>query len=1568
MEKAKGKKFSSLHKCVIHDIKAKVHKESPLIKPQDYDSWLTLLNAAKTRQYAPLLNIARLQEETTIPEIVYHRECRQKFTLRRDLDNLKRKAEESPDDGAVPGGSEIKRTRRTSSESRIYEKKCMFSPKYCSGTKFMKEVKTREPLIKARQLRVDEKLRAVAISKGDLDIIALTSRDIVAAEAHYHRSCYRSYTKCEKELEVNVETDNVGPDDIYKQRENEAYEELFNYIRTETIANKEIIQVKELTRKLETFMKSNGVQEVTDATKNHIRRKLEQEFQESLHIIKDNSGRLLAVPDSITFRDVVCENQIMKTDLAVLNSKNKSINTAIDRASLYLRSVIKKDKKDSPWPVHPSYVDSDSHNDVPEHLDRFLLGILTGEPDHKNPSTRVTILKQSFSQDLIYAVTNGQQKTPKHILLPYAVKTLTGNVEIIKILNRLGHGVSYSQLEENDTALCLQKLAATPNRQVVLPSNIQPHIFTNLAWDNIDRLEETLTGKGTSHRINGIAVQSKIFGPNLPTVSLPKIEKLKQRTVSTENDELPVYIAGARVGPIPQHTTVASYEEDKLEIELARKKNLIWCIARQANTEKQIVPSWTGFNIRTRDSVEVSQSNIGYLPTINAPATELTTVQEILTQSELIRETLKLNSIVVVMDQALYAKAAEIAWKHTDKYKHIILRLGTFHTICNAMSILGARFQDAGLRDLCIEGGLIAEGSVTRVLEGKMYNRAVRIHKLVYEALMRLAWMEFILWVESSTDEISRQVVDSCLMKSKELVENLCQEKFEDTLQLSDIDKLQTLWKRFLEYLRQDNGKMSAFWMSYIDMVEGVLLALLRGAREGNWNLHLSAIRSMIPWCFAYDKVNYARYLPAYYTEMMKLPTEHPQVHQSFMDGNFSVQLSTNNTFGRIPVDQTIEVTVNKDTQTPGGTSHFSLKSAAVKRYYITAEHRSAFLGQMRDMIQSDRLDLHHTELQHSRIERDEEDVSAVVNVLQGWVNPFSGSQDIISLSTARVAPTELSSDLMKAHDTGEANYLQFKMERLESNPPLKKFHDPMKMNKLKTFSNLCKKSMVKSNGRAVILKADRALFGRIIVMAQNRDIQMADVLAHPMGPLPWALSTPEGSLRKTNKAALGTLLQRNVAPAEETPISSATVIDGMSLIQKLRGEQANFGEVAKSVFSMALREGQSSKRVDIVFDTYQDVSIKNLEREARGEETGPQLQNITAKQIVRQWIKFLTNSSNKTSLISFLVNEWKKPEYTVLLNEKILFATDGEMCFRITKDFTEEVPDLQSTHEEADGRMLLHAAHAAEDGYQSVIICTEDTDVFIMCMAFHQQIKVPLFQKCGTKARKRLVDIGKVAAATGIPNCKALIGMHAYTGCDSVSTFAGKGKVSAFKLLSSNKEAQEAFMQLGEDWDVCEELMERLEKITCLLYAAKSGTEKVNELRYHMFCAKKGEIESHQLPPCIDSLRKHAQRANYQAAIWRRCLRQDPETPSPVGKGWKMEKVDENVKLVVDWMDGQPAPQAVLDLLACTCPRICKLPKCPCMVNGMRCTDMCKLQDCDNKETIYDSSSEDEAEDDNST
>ena len=38
---------------------------------------------------------------------------------------------------------------------------------------------------------------------------------------------------------------------------------------------------------------------------------------------------------------------------------------------------------------------------------------------------------------------------------------------------------------------------------------------------------------------------------------------------------------------------------------------------------------------------------------------------------------------------------------------NIVLRMGDFHTVLNLLSTIGKRFQDAGLRELCVESGVI---------------------------------------------------------------------------------------------------------------------------------------------------------------------------------------------------------------------------------------------------------------------------------------------------------------------------------------------------------------------------------------------------------------------------------------------------------------------------------------------------------------------------------------------------------------------------------------------------------------------------------------------------------------------------------------------------------------------------------------------------------------------------------------------------------------------------------------------------------------------------------------------
>ena len=189
------------------------------------------------------------------------------------------------------------------------------------------------------------------------------------------------------------------------------------------------------------------------------------------------------------------------------------------------------------------------HTEVPAIVDTFLHHLFTGSD---SPLTeRMTWLKHSVAQDVVFGITRGRIKPAKRVLLPSAGKSLTRNVELIQLLNRLGHGIAYSQLEELNSSLCLQKLCMAQQTGFPLPGNIHPHTDTILVFDNIDRLENTLSGGGTSHRFNGIAVQHAVYGPHPAPITLPRVEKSKQRSFAPPETPLPICNVTQRTAPPP---------------------------------------------------------------------------------------------------------------------------------------------------------------------------------------------------------------------------------------------------------------------------------------------------------------------------------------------------------------------------------------------------------------------------------------------------------------------------------------------------------------------------------------------------------------------------------------------------------------------------------------------------------------------------------------------------------------------------------------------------------------------------------------------------------------------------------------------------------------------------------------------------------------------------------------------------------------------------------------------------------------------------------------------------------
>ena len=107
------------------------------------------------------------------------------------------------------------------------------------------------------------------------------------------------------------------------------------------------------------------------------------------------------------------------------------------------------------------------------------------------------------------------------------------------------------------------------------------------------------------------------------------------------------------------------------------------------------------------------------------------------------------------------------------------------------MSMIGKRFNDAGLQDILIESDVVAQGSIIGVMTGHQYNRSILIHKLMYEELQRLRFRRFL---ESLSDEVTNSV--KTLLTE---INNAYQtSSFTDMINHDDFVKLQNGYDTFL--------------------------------------------------------------------------------------------------------------------------------------------------------------------------------------------------------------------------------------------------------------------------------------------------------------------------------------------------------------------------------------------------------------------------------------------------------------------------------------------------------------------------------------------------------------------------------------------------------------------------------------------------------------------------------------------------------------------------------------------------------------------------------------------------
>ena len=456
---------------------------------------------------------------------------------------------------------------------------------------------------------------------------------------------------------------------------------------------------------------------------------------------------------------------------------------------------------------------------VPDSLYWLIRFLVTGEAGKTNCPSQCSNTSNerqilSICQDIIHCSTNGRVKTPKHAGLAITVHHLTSSRRLITLLNKMGHCSSYDEMRAIDTSAALEVLAKANEFGTVIPSNISPGPFIQIAADNNNLNGETLDGKNTTHATTMVVYQRKAFGPDLSPAPLLDHTTKRRSLQSTSSiyDIQECYAHGRRPAVSAYVNQVENkwFEDGKECFIDARRSDEVLRLMRlhpsslqQASEagDNQPVPGWSGFNAILFPEMAY-ESNIGYCPMIDGNSTEYSTIYTVLKHAQKLTSALGQQDTVVTFDLLIYMKAKQIQWRYPEEFANVIIRMGGFHIALNFLGLIGKKYLDSGLGDLLIESGVYAAGTTAALMKGKSYNRGVRAHKLVSEAMFRLMWSAFVEWY-ASADDVRLNEEERVLQCISDGIHALQQDQgnvSETVAQLGDdVRELSALFKTFKE-------------------------------------------------------------------------------------------------------------------------------------------------------------------------------------------------------------------------------------------------------------------------------------------------------------------------------------------------------------------------------------------------------------------------------------------------------------------------------------------------------------------------------------------------------------------------------------------------------------------------------------------------------------------------------------------------------------------------------------------------------------------------------------------------
>ncbi|VDI13834.1 Hypothetical predicted protein [Mytilus galloprovincialis] len=325
---------------------------------------------------------------------------------------------------------------------------------------------------------------------------------------------------------------------------------------------------------------------------------------------------------------------------------------------------------------------------------------------------------------------------------------------------------------------------------------------------------------------------------------------------------------------------------------------------------------------------------------------------------------------------------------------------------------------------------------------------------------------------------------------------------------------------------------------------------------------------------------------------MVQLPKTNPETHRAFLEGNFVVN-KTEKKFSCMAIDQAHEQN-NACVKADGGAVGLTENPGALRRWMVAGPEMARLVNEFENVtecfVNTNASNKLHHEQTLSFQESFRNDIVSLYDVIDDLGNPFlETSKDLLVLDSKNIVDISVVKTVNTIESLGQEQFEKYTKERLVDRTT--SVFDTIKRNKLPLFQT---PPPAKKN---VYDRSQANGFEKLYIACQSRDGNLDDFFRHENHAFPPSLSQ-NGTIRLGTKAdLLSKCLERLTPPTDVKPVVSSVILDGSAVVNMLKPVNIkSFNEYALKVFIPYIQNiGKDVQRIDIVFDTYIDNSLKGI-------------------------------------------------------------------------------------------------------------------------------------------------------------------------------------------------------------------------------------------------------------------------------------------------------------------------------------------------------------------------------------